>query len=99
MTRHIAHQMSFDELLRGLREARDQRLVYERPGPDGLAQFIYSEKCIYDGAWTPITPAARGLILDTDARVIAATPFPKFLNIGERGEPVPDLPFETVEKL
>lgn len=99
MSRHIAHRMSFDELLAGLREARDQRLVYERPGPDGLTQFIYSEKCVYDGLWTPITLAARGLIVDANARVIAATPFPKFFNIGERGEPVPDLPFETMEKL
>ncbi len=99
MSRHIAHRMSFDELLAGLREARDQRLVYERPGPEGLTQFIYSEKCVYDGLWTPITLAARGLIVDANARTIAATPFPKFFNIGERGEPVPDLPFETMEKL
>jgi RNA ligase len=96
---HIAHQMSFDELLAGLREARAQRLVYERGGPTGLAQFIYTDRCVYEGAWTPITMAARGLILDTSARAIVGTPFPKFFNLGERGEQVPDLPFETMEKL
>ena len=99
MNRHIAHRMSFDQLLTGLREARDQRLVHERAGPRGLTQYVYSDKCVYDGAWTPITMAARGLVLDVGARAIAATPFPKFFNIGERGEAVPDLPFETTEKL
>jgi RNA ligase len=43
--------------------------------------------------------AARGLILDPSARRIVATPFPKFFNAGERGQPIPDLPFETFEKL
>jgi len=96
---HIAHRMSFDDLLRGLREARDQRLVYERRDAAGLSLFIYSDRCVYDVAWTPITMAARGLILDTSERTIAATPFPKFFNLGERGEQVPDLPFETMEKI
>jgi RNA ligase len=91
--------MSFAELLDGLRQAKDERLVYERPGPDGLVLYTYSEKCMYDGMWTPVTMAARGLIVDTVASRIAATPFPKFFNAGERGEPIPDIPFETMEKL
>jgi RNA ligase len=99
MNTHIAHGFSFDELLRGLRDARDQRLVYERPGPEGLILYTYSDRCVYDSAWTPITMSARGLILDTEARRIAATPFPKFFNVGERGETIPDLRFETMEKL
>jgi RNA ligase len=30
---------------------------------------------------------------------VVATPFPKFFNVGEQGQQVPDLPFETFEKL
>jgi RNA ligase len=99
MKPHIAHQMSFDELLHGLRTARDQRLIYERPGAGGLTQYVYSERCVYQGSWTPVTMAARGLILDINGRAIVATPFPKFFNLGERGETIPDVPFETMEKL
>jgi RNA ligase len=42
---------------------------------------------------------ARGLILDPAARRVVATPFPKFFNAGEGGQSIPDLPFETFEKL
>ena len=96
---HPAHTLPFDELVAGLRSAREQRLVYERPGPDDLVLYLYSEHCVYEGSWTPITLAARGLIVDLAARRIVATPFPKFFNAGERGEPIPDLAFETTEKL
>ena len=96
---HPAHTIPFDALLEGLTAARAERHVYERPGPDGLVLYVYSERCVFDQAWTDITIAARGLILDPASRRIAATPFPKFFNAGERGEPLPDLPFSTTEKL
>jgi RNA ligase len=91
--------MSFDELLAGLKKAREDRFVYEKHGPEDLRLYVYSEHCVYEGAWSPITLAARGLILDITARRIVATPFPKFFNLGERGEKIPELPFETHEKL
>ncbi len=91
--------MPFDALAAGLKAAREQRLVYERAGPDDLVLYVYSEHCVFEGAWDPVTTAARGLILDPGARRIVATPFPKFFNAGERGEPIPDLPFEVFEKL
>jgi RNA ligase len=96
---HPAHTMPFDELAARLKAAREQRLVYERTGPDDLVLYVYSEHCVFDGAWDAVTTAARGLILDHAARHIVATPFPKFFNAGERGEPIPDLPFDTFEKL
>ena len=96
---HPAHTMPFADLAAGLRAARDERLVYERPGPDGLTLYVYTERCVFESAWTPITKAARGLILDHTARRIVATPFAKFFNVGELGEPVPDLPFEATDKL
>ncbi|OWK41999.1 T4 RnlA family RNA ligase [Fimbriiglobus ruber] len=42
---------------------------------------------------------ARGIILDPESKRVVATPFPKFFNVGERLDSVPDLPFETFEKL
>jgi len=43
---------------------------------------------------------ARGLVLDINGPRVAATPFPKFFNLGEGGtESIPDLPFETFEKV
>src|SRR5215470_12348118 len=96
MTRHPAHQMAFDALIAGLKAAREQRLVYERPGPGGLLLYVYSERCVYESAWDPVTVCARGLIIDPAAGRIVATPFPKFFTVGERGDPVPDLPFEAL---
>lgn len=99
MAIHLAHLMEFDSLREGLRAAHAARLVYRRPGPDGLLLYVYSERCVFEDAWNPYTMAARGLILDPSARRIVATPFPKFFNAGERGGAIPDLPFEAFDKL
>ena len=96
---HPAHALPFDELVERLRAARDRRLVYERCGPEGLLLYVYTDRCVYDAAWDEVTVAARGLILDPDARRIVATPFPKFFNLGEGTQTLPDLPFETTEKV
>ena len=96
---HPAHSMPFDELVARLNAASEQRLVYERFDPEGLVLYVYSSHCVFEAAWEPVTLAARGLILDLDASRIVATPFPKFFNAGERDGPIPDLPFETTEKL
>ena len=74
--------------------------ITDRVEPDtDRALYCYTSKCVYDEAWTDITVLARGLILDLADRRIVATPFPKFFNIGEGGRTIPDLPFETFEKL
>ncbi|SDT77229.1 RNA ligase [Actinoplanes derwentensis] len=41
--------------------------------------YNYTEACQYSGAWTPVTLACRGLVVDAEGRV-AARPFPKFFN-------------------
>ncbi|MSP01523.1 MAG: 2'-5' RNA ligase [Acetobacteraceae bacterium] len=96
---HPARQFSFDELLDGLKAAQAERFVHEHAGPDGLRLFVYTSRCVYETAWNVFTTAARGLILDPAARRVVATPFPKFFNAGEGGHTIPDLPFETFEKL
>lgn len=96
--RHPAHQMDFDTLTGGLASAMADGHVYERRDGD-LSLFCYTKSAVYNEAWTPITKVARGLVLDRVNRRIAATPFPKFFNLGEGGHAVPDGEFEIMEKL
>lgn len=95
---HAARALSFDNLLNGLEFAKSERLVNENTA-DGLSLFCYTEACVYERQWNPVTMLARGIILDRAAKEIVATPFPKFFNVGEGQSVVPDLPFETFEKL
>ncbi len=97
---HPAHAIPFDELWDGLLEAHAKGFVYRRTDPVTRLQiFAYSPRCVYEDGWDTHTMVARGLILDPDAKRIAATPFPKFFNAGERRGDIPDLPFEAFEKL
>lgn len=95
---HPARTLAYRDLVDGLREAVEQKLVFERRNGN-LALYNYAPSCVYDRAWTPITRLARGLILDTKRECVLATPLPKFFNLNERPDEVPDLPFETFEKL
>jgi RNA ligase len=96
---HPAHTISVSELLEQLEIARRDRLVYHRETAEGLRFYVYSNHCVFENAWSLPTLAARGLIIDVPEKRIVATPFPKFFNLGERGEPTPDLPFRAYEKL
>jgi RNA ligase len=96
---HPARSRPFRELREALEEARSRRLVSALPGPDGLCIYCYTNICVFDQQWTETTISARGLVLDLDEQRVAATPFPKFFNLGERGQPIPELPFEATEKL
>lgn len=96
---HPARQMAFGDLWDGLQQAKAAKLVSENIGSDGLRLYNYTDSCVYEKAWSDITLLARGVILDPTERRVVATPFPKFFNAGERPESIPDLPFETFEKL
>ena len=97
--RHTARCLEFKELLEGLIEARDKRIVSEKEGPRGLRLYGYTNQCVYDRLWDRFSLLARGLILDVEQGRVVATPFPKFFNVGEMGLEVPDRPFETFEKV
>jgi RNA ligase len=96
---HPARTLTFDELWNGLQQAKAEKLVSENIGTDGLRLFCYSDSCVYDKGWNDITMLARGVILDPESKRVVATPFPKFFNVGEKADTIPDLPFETFEKL
>src|SRR5262249_54900263 len=82
-----------------LKVAHAARLVSEQTPPDGLRLYCYTSSCVYDGQWNEASVIARGLVLDTNNETVVATPFPKFFNVFERGETIPDLAFETFEKV
>ncbi|MFC7527689.1 RNA ligase [Actinoplanes sp. GCM10030250] len=54
-----------------------------------LVVYNYTEACQYSGAWTPVTLACRGLVVDAAGRV-AARPMVKFFNHTESRAPVLD---------
>lgn len=68
-------------------EAIGQGFVRRQVHPSmPLAILNYTERCIYEREWTPLTMACRGLIFNTNTGVIVARPFPKFFNYGEHDE-------------
>lgn len=95
---HPARAMPFHSLMAGLQAEVDAGSVNIQIDGD-LRQFTYSRSCAYDRAWNPINELARGLIVDVVERKVVATPFPKFFNHGERPDSIPDMAFETFEKV
>ena len=97
---HPARAAPFDHLLGGLERARSAGLVYRKfELSTGLSLWVYSPGCVYEDGWDEYTMIARGLILHEAGRAVVATPFPKFFNAGDKRGNVPDMPFETFEKL
>lgn len=97
--RHSALEFDFDTLLSELHNAAERKLVSIKTDRH-LSLYCYTQACVYERAWTPITRLARGLILDTAARRVAALSFPKFFNLNEiGGDSLPELSFATYEKL
>ena len=60
--------------------------------------YNYTPKTQFERFWTPETCLCRGLIVDGEG-VVRARSFPKFFNLGEREEPLPNEPFEVFEKM
>jgi RNA ligase len=96
---HPARTIPYRDLADALKRAREARLVSEQAAADGLRIYCYTASCVYDQQWNDATLLARGLVLDTKNETVVATPFPKFFNALEHGDAIPDLPFETFEKV
>lgn len=96
---HPARETDFGTLRDALQQELARGAVFVcKSGP--LELYHYSNGCVYDRLWNPWTLMARGLVLDTEARQVVATPFPKFFNYGEQGGlSLPDEPFEAYEKV
>lgn len=63
-----------------------------------LTIYNYSQKTQYEKYWTPETLAARGLVINSEGRIVAR-PFAKFFNASEVEDQIPNLPFEVYEKM
>lgn len=63
--------------------------------------YNYTETCQYAGAWTPVTLACRGLVVDESTGMVLARPYPKFFNHNEPQAPRlrPDAPVTVTDKL
>lgn len=85
-----------------LAEELDKRVaagILGRGQQGPLRIYIYSNRCVYERLWDPFSLMARGLVLDQEAQVVRATPFPKFFNYGEGEQTFPAETFEVYEKL
>jgi RNA ligase len=66
--------------------------------------YTYADQCVYESAWDEITRHSRGHIFDVNTGECVAWPFPKFFNLGENQESLPenfpwDQPYEMYEKM
>ena len=96
--RHPARTMPFDELSAGLdAEVARQNVFRVRDG--ALELFVYTTACVFERRWGLFSLMSRGLVIDRAAGAVVATPFPKFFNLGEVIDSVPDLPFDVTEKV
>lgn len=75
------------------------KYITEVKHPQGeLYIYNYTQKTQYERVWTKETLQCRGLILDELGNMVAR-PFPKFFNLEEHQEKLPNEPFEIYEKL
>jgi T4 RnlA family RNA ligase len=83
-----------------LNEMIEQGYIDVKKHPEAnLFIYNYSQKAQYDRIWNEATMSCRGLILDSDGKVIAK-PFQKFFNLGEyEGQRIPNEPFEVYDKM
>lgn len=68
-----------------------------------LSILTYTRECQYGHIWTPVTMRCRGLIVDDDADIVVALPFPKIFVTAMHGvhdfaPPLPAEPFEIFQK-
>jgi RNA ligase len=97
---HPAYMMAFDQLFAGLEAACASGMVRRKDDiSTGRSLYCYTERCVYDNGWDEFALVARGLILHPAEQRIVAVPFPKFFNVNERAASIPNMPFETFEKL
>jgi RNA ligase len=83
---------------------RDGRLRGDRTDDGRLAIYTYTDQSAFDNAWDEITRNSRGHVFDLQTGECVAWPFPKFFNLGENQECLPecfpwDQPYEIYEKV
>jgi hypothetical protein len=70
-----------------------------------LLLFNYTARATYENTWNAVEVVSRGLIVHWPSAQLAALPFPKFFNVGQRPETAIDMlgahpsPVEVTSKL
>lgn len=81
-----------------LRDAVAAGFVTAKQSGD-LTLYTYTQKCVFEGAWSPATLSARGIVL-RDTGEVVARPWRKFFNLNERhGVLADDLPLNETPEL
>jgi len=83
-----------------INEMIDQGYIMKNKHPEAdLWIYNYTQSAQYEQVWNDETLMCRGLILDTEGKVVAR-PISKFFNIEEVGvDMLPELPFDVYEKM
>lgn len=74
-------EKTFDEIQTEIKNGYIRKARH--PKFPNLEIYNYTDKCTYDGHWTPTTKMCRGLVVDTSNREIIIYCIPKFFNEGE----------------
>jgi RNA ligase len=74
----------------------------DRSDDGTLAVYTYTDRCVYENAWDEITRNSRGHVYNLLSGECVAWAFPKFFNLGENAEVLPekfpwDQPYEIME--
>lgn len=97
---HPARLMSYSDLMAGLQAAEARNMVFRTDdAASGRSIYCYTKRCVYERGWDEFSRMARGLVVNHGECRVVATPFTKFFNFGEGSQQVPNLPFETFDKL
>lgn len=80
---------------------RDGYVRVQRHADRPYAIYNYTPACQFAAAWSPVTAACRGLIVDESTGAVLARPYPKFHNHTEPHAPRlrPDAPVAVTDKL
>jgi RNA ligase len=76
----------------------------DRSDDGTLAIYTYTDRCVFENAWDAVTRNARGHVYNLQTGECVAWAFPKFFNLGENAEVLPekfpwDQPYEIMEKM
>jgi RNA ligase len=93
------------EALRRREEYVASGLLRKDVTDDGeLVIYTYTDQCTYEMAWDDVTRHSRGHVFNVLTGECVARPFPKFFNLGENQEALPerfpwDRPYDVYEKM
>src|SRR4030095_2830850 len=87
---HASRRSPADHLRRREEYVVAGLLRTDRTDDGRLAIYTYTDQCVYENAWDEVTRNSRGHIFDLQTGECVAWAFPKFFNLGENKENLPE---------